>query len=50
MTHRLITVGLDADHISAIDNATRQMVNLGQKPVTVGEQVLSLWSAFGRRN
>ncbi|TXT13759.1 hypothetical protein VHUM_01126 [Vanrija humicola] len=28
--------GLDADHISAIDNATRQMVSLGQLPLTCG--------------
>lgn len=28
--------GLDADHISAIDNATRQMVSLGQLPMTCG--------------
>lgn len=30
-------VGLDADHISAIDNATRQLVSLGQLPITCGE-------------
>ena len=29
--------GLDADHISAIDNATRQLVSLGQLPITCGE-------------
>ncbi|WVQ98603.1 hypothetical protein IAU59_005733 [Kwoniella sp. CBS 9459] len=28
--------GLDADHISAIDNATRQLVSLGQLPITCG--------------
>ncbi|KAL1411225.1 hypothetical protein Q8F55_002176 [Vanrija albida] len=28
--------GLDADHISAIDNATRQMVSMGQLPITCG--------------
>lgn len=28
--------GLDADHISAIDNATRQMVSMGQLPLTCG--------------
>lgn len=28
--------GLDADHISAIDNATRQMVSLGRLPMTCG--------------
>ncbi|BEJ09884.1 hypothetical protein CcaverHIS641_0607990 [Cutaneotrichosporon cavernicola] len=28
--------GLDADHICAIDNATRQMVSLGQLPMTCG--------------
>lgn len=28
--------GLDADHISAIDNATRGLINLGQLPVTCG--------------
>jgi high-affinity nickel permease len=33
----LITTGLDADHISAIDNATRQLVSLGQLPITCGE-------------
>ncbi|KAJ7784464.1 NicO-domain-containing protein [Mycena metata] len=27
---------LDADHISAIDNATRSLINLGQLPVTCG--------------
>ncbi|KAJ7259538.1 high-affinity nickel-transport protein-domain-containing protein [Mycena haematopus] len=27
---------LDADHISAIDNATRALINLGQLPVTCG--------------
>ncbi|TEB29128.1 NicO-domain-containing protein [Coprinellus micaceus] len=29
-------VALDADHISAIDNATRGLINLGQLPVTCG--------------
>ncbi|TDL23298.1 NicO-domain-containing protein [Rickenella mellea] len=28
--------GLDADHISAIDNATRGLISLGQLPVTCG--------------
>ncbi|KAK4689934.1 nickel/cobalt transporter (NiCoT) family protein, partial [Tremellales sp. Uapishka_1] len=28
--------GLDADHISAIDNATRQLVSLGKLPITCG--------------
>ncbi|KDQ11070.1 hypothetical protein BOTBODRAFT_190028 [Botryobasidium botryosum FD-172 SS1] len=28
--------GLDADHISAIDNATRSLISLGQLPVTCG--------------
>jgi high-affinity nickel-transport protein len=28
--------GLDADHISAIDNATRKLMNEGKKPVTTG--------------
>ncbi|KGB74229.1 high-affinity nickel-transporter [Cryptococcus deuterogattii 99/473] len=28
--------GLDADHISAIDNATRQLVSQGQLPITCG--------------
>ncbi|WWC88236.1 uncharacterized protein L201_003142 [Kwoniella dendrophila CBS 6074] len=28
--------GLDADHISAIDNATRQLVSLGHLPITCG--------------
>lgn len=28
--------GFDADHISAIDNATRQMVSLGRLPMTCG--------------
>ncbi|EJC97755.1 NicO-domain-containing protein [Fomitiporia mediterranea MF3/22] len=28
--------GLDADHISAIDNATRGLINMGQLPVTCG--------------
>lgn len=28
--------GLDADHISAIDNATRQMVSMGRLPLTCG--------------
>lgn len=32
----LIALGLDADHISAIDNATRQLVSLGQLPITCG--------------
>ena len=31
-----LTAGLDADHISAIDNATRQLVSLGQLPITCG--------------
>ena len=28
--------GLDADHISAIDNVLRRLIALGQRPVTVG--------------
>jgi high-affinity nickel-transport protein len=28
--------GLDADHMSAIDNATRKLMNEGKKPVTTG--------------
>ncbi|KXN90929.1 High-affinity nickel transport protein [Leucoagaricus sp. SymC.cos] len=28
--------GLDADHISAIDNATRSLINIGQLPITCG--------------
>ena len=28
--------GLDADHISAIDNATRKLMNEGKKPITTG--------------
>lgn len=31
------TTALDADHISAIDNATRQLVSQGQLPITCGE-------------
>lgn len=34
--------GLDADHISAIDNATRQMVSMGRLPITCG-----LWFSLG---
>lgn len=34
--------GLDADHICAIDNATRQMVALGRTPLTCG-----LWFSLG---
>lgn len=30
-------LGLDADHISAIDNATRQLVSQGQLPITCGK-------------
>ncbi|THH03297.1 hypothetical protein EW145_g6371 [Phellinidium pouzarii] len=30
------TIALDADHISAIDNATRGLISLGQLPVTCG--------------
>ena len=29
--------GLDADHISAIDNVTRHLVSLGQLPITCGQ-------------
>ncbi|KAI1793273.1 NicO-domain-containing protein [Ganoderma leucocontextum] len=32
----LAWVTLDADHISAIDNATRNLINMGQLPVTCG--------------
>ena len=32
----VIQPGLDADHISAIDNATRHLVSLGQLPLTCG--------------
>ena len=28
--------GLDADHISAIDNSTRHLVSLGKLPITCG--------------
>src|SRR5690349_11071759 len=33
---------VDADHIAAIDNATRKLVNEGQRPAAVG-----LWFAAG---
>jgi len=32
-----LMIGLDADHISAIDNATRQLVSQGQLPITCGK-------------
>ena len=51
--------GLDADHISAIDNATRHLVSLDQLPVTCGtlfpifstvliaDNMIGLWFSLG---
>jgi hypothetical protein len=37
-----LAAGLDADHISAIDNATRQLVSQGQLPITCGKSTPGL--------